>query len=345
MNTADFDIKVPPEQVAQEPVNPRDHSKLLVLDKQTGDILHCHFYDLPFLLSSGDCLVFNNTRVIPARLKGSRVDSPMEGVIVLLLRQIESTLNTWESLVEVGSVEQGEKITLGNRGLIATVIQIKETIGRHGETIVILALSDETLIEQSGELPIPPYVHGFKGDPERYQTIYSSIRGSSAAPTAGLHFTNTLLDKLSEKGIKMAFVTLHVGIDTFMPIYESSPEEHKMYTEYCEVKKSTADFINKVRALGKRVITVGTTSTRTLETATSTEGLTKEYGDWTSIYITPGYKWRGISGLITNFHYPRSTNLVMVSALAGLDKIQKAYKSAIENNYRFYSFGDSMFIV
>ena len=341
METADFDIQVPREMVAQEPVEPRDSSKLLVLHKDTGEVEHKRFWELPEYLSKRDCLVFNNSRVIPARLRGNLDREPMEEVVILLLRRIEET-GTWEALVEVGEVNTNQVIDF--KGFTGTVWNLGEKIGKRKERLIELFIEDESKIDTAGEPPVPPYIHGYKGDPEKYQTVYSKIRGSAAAPTAGLHFTDCLLEELRSKGVILAFVTLHVGIDTFMPILEDEPEKHKMYTEFCQVDIETAKVINETRNKGNRVIGVGTTSVRTLESAHQNGRLTA-YNDWTSIYILPGYQFRSIDAMLTNFHYPRSTNLAMVSAFAGLDNIKKAYAEAVQENYRFYSFGDSCLLL
>lgn len=339
MNTSDFDIQVPRDMVAQVPMEPRDHSKLLVLNKQTGQMVHTHFYNLPDFLVEGDCLVFNNTRVIPARLRGHLHEELMEEIVVVLLRKKEEV---WEALVEVGEAPYGHDIDFN--GFYGTVTGVGERIGKRKERLVEIRLSDESKLETAGEPPVPPYIHGYKGDPEKYQTVYSKIRGSAAAPTAGLHFTDELMQNLMDKGVFLAFVTLHVGLDTFMPVLEEHPEDHKMYTEFCQMDKSVADLLNARKEYRQRIIGVGTTSVRTMESAHNGEAFLP-CNTWTSLYILPGYKFKSIDGMITNFHYPRSTNLMMVSAFAGLENIKKAYAEAVEENYRFYSFGDAMLIL
>ena len=340
MKTSDFDIQLPKEMVAQVPAEPRDHSRLLVLDRETGTITHKVFFQLPELLEKGDTLVFNNSRVIPARLIGNKEKEPMEKVTILLL---EKKGPYWGALVEVGEVEENEIISF--TGLSARIVSKGDLIGKRKETLVNILLSDEGALEKAGEPPVPPYIHGFKGDPEKYQTVYSAIRGSAACPTAGLHFTDELLDSIRDMGVNLCFVTLHVGIDTFMPVYEDDPKDHKMYTEFCVCPEKTAEIVNETREKGHRVIGVGTTSTRTLESSWSRElNRIAPYSDWTSIYILPGYRFNSIDSMITNFHYPKSTNLMMISAFAGLDNTKKAYQTAVESGYRFYSFGDSMFI-
>lgn len=339
MRTDAFDFGVPREMIAQEPIEPRDSSRLLVLDRKTGKVKHKRFYDLPSYLEKGDALVFNNSRVIPARLKGHLDSSPMEGVTVVLLRQLEK--NLWEALVEVGEAQPGD--VLDFTLLSAKVIRLGELIGKRKETLITLRLSDESNLEDAGEPPVPPYIHSYKGDPERYQTVYSKIRGSAAAPTAGLHFTDRLLDELREKGVTLCFVTLHVGVDTFMPVYEEDPKDHKMYTEFYQVDPQVIDILEKTRKNGNRVVGVGTTSIRTLETVYR-DGPTCLSG-WTSLYILPGYEFKSIDSMITNFHYPRSTNLMMIAAFAGFYELRRAYQDAVRNKYRFYSFGDSMLII
>lgn len=336
MNTEDFNIQVPREMVAQEPIEPRDHSKLMVLNRKTGDIIHSHFYNLPDFLEEGDCLVFNNTRVIPARLRGNLHGEPMNEIVIVLLRKGRY----WETLVEVGEVQEGNIIDF--KGFSGLVVSVGEKIGKRLERLILIEISDEDKLEKAGEPPIPPYIHGYKGDPEKYQTVYSKIRGSAAAPTAGLHFTDELMQVLQDK-VFLCFVTLHVGLDTFMPVLEEHPEDHKMYTEFCQLSKGVATRLNSNKGDGKRIIGVGTTSVRTMESSYSGSGF-KEYNDWTSLYILPGYKFH-IDGMITNFHYPKSTNLIMVCAFAGPDNIKKAYTEAVEKNYRFYSFGDAMLIL
>jgi len=340
MNTSDFDIQVPREMVAQEPMEPRDHSKLLVYNRGTGKIVHTYFYQLPKFLNEGDCLVLNNTRVIPARLRGNLDGEPMNEIVIVLLNKEYST--TWKALVEVGEVQEEDVIDF--TGLYGQVIGLGEKVGKRKERIAFINISDEDKLEKAGEPPIPPYIHGYKGDPEKYQTVYNKIRGSAAAPTAGLHFTVELLETLRHSLIKLAFVTLQVGLDTFMPVLEEHPEEHKMYTEFCNISAETAEFINGVRRSGHRVIGVGTTSVRTMESAHNGKELTS-YNDWTSLYILPGYKFKSIDGMITNFHYPRSTNLIMICALIGLEKVKEIYEEAVNVDYRFYSFGDSMLIL
>jgi S-adenosylmethionine:tRNA ribosyltransferase-isomerase len=340
LQTSDFDIQVPREQVAQTPVEPRDSSKLLAIDRSTGVLRHLKFWQLPNLLRWGDCLVFNNSRVIPARLRGTIHEEPMREVVVVLLRKLEVPI--WEALIEVGEVEAGQ--ILDFRSFTSRVISVGEKIGKRLERLITLTVSDETKLDSAGELPIPPYIKGYTGEGEKYQTVYSKIRGSAAAPTAGLHFTDRLLDELIDKGVNLYFVTLHVGIDTFMPIQEATPQDHKMYTEFCQMSDEVAFELNVAKKDGRRVIGVGTTSVRTMESAHNGTEF-KAYSDWTSIYILPGYKFKSIDCMITNFHYPRSTNLLMISAFAGYENTKRAYKEAVDKGYRFYSFGDSTIIL
>jgi len=340
MRTEDFDIQVPRDMVAQVPIEPRDHSKLLILDKKTGQIVHTYFYNLPDFLVEGDCLVFNNTRVIPARLRGNLHGEPMNEIVIVLL--VELDRGCWEALVEVGEVREGQIIDF--KGFEGNVVHMGDKVGKRRERIIHLILSDDSKLETAGEPPVPPYIHGYKGDPEKYQTVYNKIRGSAAAPTAGLHFTDELMQNLMDKGVFLAFVTLHVGLDTFMPVLEDHPEDHKMYTEFCTMSVDTADLLNARKTYGQRIIGVGTTSVRTMESAHNGEAFLP-CNTWTSLYILPGYKFKSIDGMVTNFHYPRSTNLMMVSAFAGLENIKKAYAEAVNENYRFYSFGDAMLIL
>jgi len=342
MRTEAFDFNIPRELVAQEPVEPRDSSKLLVLDRKSGGIVHSRFYNLPTFLDRGDCLVFNDSRVIPARLKGSLHKEPMAEIVIVLLKEVVDKDNIWEAIVEVGSVEKEDIIDF--TGFDGYVVELLEKIGKREERLIQIYLSEGNKFESVGEAPIPPYVHGFKGDPERYQTVYSKIRGSSAAPTAGLHFTDDLLERLRHKGVKLCFVTLHVGLDTFMPVYEDNPKDHKMYTEYCSIGKEVVSVLKKTKEKGNKVITVGTTSSRTLETASQNGRLDTFTGN-TSLYILPGYTWKSVDSMITNFHYPRSTNIMMICAFAGYEKVRRAYLEAVEMKYRFYSFGDSMLVM
>jgi len=339
METKLFDLKVPPELIAQVPLEPRDHSKLFVINRREERTYHGnYFYDLPLFLKKGDVLVFNDSRVIPARLKGHKEDSPMEEVVILLLREEEK--NIWVALVEVGTLKTKDMVVLTPPELRFQVLGVGDRIGKRQEHLVTVSFSNESLLEKAGQPPVPPYIHNYTGDPEKYQTVYSKIKGSAACPTAGLHFTNRLLDELQERGVIFAFITLHVGIDTFMPILEDQVEKHKIYTEYCEVLKEVCKIIKEAKSRHNKVVCVGTTVVRALETS---EG--KPYSGWTSKYIYPGYNFKIVDQLITNFHYPKSSNLVLVCAFAGTQLIKDAYERAIQLRYRFYSFGDSCLII
>jgi len=335
MKTSDFDYPIPRELVAQEPMEPRDHSRLLVLNKTTGEVTHTFFYDLPSYLGAGDILVLNNSKVIPVRLKCTQGLS--EEVTILLLRKVQGRV--WEMMVEVGECEEGEELVF-SPDLSGKVIGLGEVIGKRKERLGNILLSGDNL-DTSGSLPIPPYIHSYRGDPNRYQTVYASKDGSAAAPTAGFHFTPHLLDEIKGRGVQVVEVTLHVSIDTFMPVYEDDPEGHKIHKEWVEVKENVIDQI----FCAGRLIGVGTTSVRSIEQVWKNGyPLNGDYRDWADIYILPGHEFH-IDGMITNFHYPRSTNLMMVAAFAGWDKLKPAYEEAIKERYRLYSFGDSMFII
>jgi len=342
MKTSDFDYHLPPEYIAQTAKEPRDHSKLMVLSRTDGTITHRHFFDLGELLNEGDVLVFNDSRVIPARLIGRKAGSGGR-VELLLLRRFGPGL--WEALVRPGkSVRQGTRIELD--GLMGEVIEQREGALR------VLQFSDETALEQAGEIALPPYIHHPLEDPERYQTIYSRVKGSVAAPTAGLHFTTELLHRLAGKGVQFAFVTLHVGLDTFSPVREDDPRNHLMHKEYGELTPQVAHQLNQAKAEGRRIICVGTTSVRILEKAASGNekgGENKKgfeaFYDWIDLFILPGYHFLTLDGLITNFHLPRSTLLMLVAAFTDLRFVQRAYQEAMNEGYRFYSFGDAMLIL
>jgi S-adenosylmethionine:tRNA ribosyltransferase-isomerase len=339
MKTSDFNYHLPESSIAQTPVEPRDSSRLLILDRTTGDVSHKTFRDLSLILRPDDLLVLNRTRVIPARIfakkeTGGRVE-------LLLLRRRDSL--TWEALVGGKGLRVGKKVVVENgpQVEIAEILEGSERLIRFSEPI-------EPYFSNVGNVPLPPYIHEKLNDPERYQTVYSRDVGSAAAPTAGLHFTPQLLDELKQKGIKTAYVTLHVGLDTFAPVTEDNPEEHKIHTEWCELPQETADLINQTKQNGGRVIAVGTTSVRTLESAgsliTDHSPLIPAFTGPTSIYILPGYQFKVVDAMITNFHLPKSTLIMLVSAFAGREKILKTYNLAIQEGYRFYSFGDAMFI-
>ncbi len=341
MNTKDFHYDLPEELIAQEPIYPRDMSRLLVLNKINGEIQHTIFKNIIQFLKPGDCLVLNNTRVIPARLFGVKKGTKSSIEFLLLNRKNK---DIWEVILRPGKKAKiGSQFIFGKNELIAKVIDIVEG----GNRIVEFQYEGlfENLLDKLGNVPLPPYIKKELKDKERYQTVYSKHDGSAAAPTAGLHFTEELLQKLTEKGIILAYVTLHVGLGTFRPVKTESVEEHKMHSEYFEITKECADVINTAREKGGRIICVGTTSTRTIESVADSDGKIQSKKGWTDIFIYPGYKFKITDGLITNFHLPESTLLMLVSALAGKDNIMKAYTEAINFKYRFFSFGDGMLIL
>ena len=344
MLTSDFDYHLPSEMIAQTPMEPRDHSRLLTLDRASGHVGHRRFYDLPDFLREGDLLVFNDSRVFPARLNGRREPSGREIELLLLTRVAEGV---WRSLVRPGRRmrEGAEFVVSDGAGVIEArgrVLEIEDAGTR------IVSFEDESTLRDVGVIPLPPYIHETLRDPERYQTVYSDREGSAAAPTAGLHFTEGLLDRLGNMGVEKAFVTLHVGWDSFRPVKSEAADEHEMHSEYWELSKRSADMINSAKREGRRVISVGTTAIRLLENAAmpghGADGLLKEGSGWVDLFITPGFEFRAIDGLITNFHLPRSTLLMLVSAFAGRDNVLAAYREAVEARYRFYSFGDAMLI-
>lgn len=337
MLVTDFDYELPQELIAQHPMEPRDHSRLLVVDKHTGEIQHKHFYDLVDYLRPGDVLVFNDTRVIPARLHGTK-DTGAHVEVFLLTRR---DATDWEVLVRPGKkLQVGAKINFSDE-LSCEVIEHTDFGGR----VVRFKYEGifEEILDRLGETPLPPYITAPLEDKERYQTVYNRERGSAAAPTAGLHFTKELLAKIKELGCEEVFVTLHVGLGTFRPVSEENIEDHKMHKEFYTVSQEAADAINKAKAEGRRIIAVGTTAVRTLESA-GADGTLKAGGNWTNIFIYPGYKFRFVDELVTNFHLPQSTLLMLVSTLATRDIMLATYKKAVEERYRFFSFGDAMFI-
>ena len=339
MNKSDFDFYLPEELIAQTPLEKRDTSRLLHLDKQTGEIEHKHFYDIKQYLHAGDCLVLNNSRVLPARLIGSR---PTGGAVELvLLKDIGD--NRWECLSRPGrKTKPGQELIFGNSELTAVVQEV--TLG--GNRIVKFSYEGIFLeiLERLGKMPLPPYIKEELQDSERYQTVYSKELGSAAAPTAGLHFTKELLAEIEDMGVKICYVTLHVGLGTFRPVKADKIEDHEMHSEFCIVPEETAETVNAVKRAGGRVIAVGTTSCRTLESFTTEDGTLQATSGWTNIFIYPGYKFKCIDALITNFHLPESTLIMLVSALAGREHILNAYNTAVKQRYRFFSFGDAMFI-
>ena len=340
MKKSDFYFDLPQDLIAQTPLERRDGSRLLCLDKQTGAMEHRHFYDLPEYLRPGDCLVMNDSRVLPARLMGHRV--PGGGVCEVLLLTDKGD-GVWECLVRPGrKLRPGAEISFGNGELTATVEAEIEGGNRlvrfHYDGIFL------EVLERLGEMPLPPYIKEKLADSERYQTVYSRELGSAAAPTAGLHFTRELLDKIAAQGVKLAYVTLHVGLGTFRPVKEDDVLDHEMHSEFCMVPEETARIITETKRAGGRVISVGTTSCRTLESFANPDGTMDPRSGWTNIFIYPSYKFKCIDALVTNFHLPESTLIMLVSALAGREHILNAYKIAVENRYRFFSFGDAMFI-
>ena len=339
MKTDDFDFDLPEELIAQTPLKKRDSSRLLVLDKKTGSIEHKHFTDILDYLEAGDTLVLNDTKVIPARLIGVKEDT---GAVIELLMLKEVSSNVWECLTKPAKrVKEGTTIKFGDK-LKAKCTYIGEEGIRHFELIYEGILYE--ILDELGEMPLPPYIHEKLKDKDRYQTVYAKNIGSAAAPTAGLHFTNELLQKIKEKGINIAYITLHVGLGTFRPVSVDDVTKHKMHSEFYSMDKETANLLNNTRKSNHNIISVGTTSTRTLETIMNLYGTFKECSGWTDIFIYPGYEFKGIDKLITNFHLPKSTLVMLVSALAGKDNIMNAYNEAVKEKYRFFSFGDSMFI-
>jgi S-adenosylmethionine:tRNA ribosyltransferase-isomerase len=335
VKTSDFDYHLPPELIAQTPIEPRDAARLLQLDRSSGDIAHGYFYDLPDLLRPGDLLVANESRVIPARIFARKAETG-GAVEMLLLRRIDDL--TWQALLRVHRVHVGLRIEL-QPDLFAEVLEMSPG----GERVLRFNQPIEPRLSALGVTPLPPYIHTPLADPERYQTIYSHTPGSAAAPTAGLHFTPRLIDQLRARDIHMIYVTLHVGLDTFRPVETADVEAHHIHTEYMEVIESVAAQIRAAKQEGRRVIAVGTTSVRVLETV-GKHGLQAHRGD-TSLFIYPGFEYRVIDGLITNFHLPQSSLLMLVSAFAGKEKIDRAYAEAIARRYRFFSFGDAMLIL
>ncbi len=340
MKTSDFYYELPEELIAQHPIKNREESRLLILDKDTGNIEHRKFKDIIDYLNEGDCLVLNDTKVIPARLFGNR-EGKDEKIEFLLLKNIEG--NRWETLVKPGKkVRPGRKILFGDGLLVANVLSIEE-----GGTRIVEFHYDgifEEVLDRLGEMPLPPYIKEKLEDRDRYQTVYAKHEGSAAAPTAGLHFTKELLNQIEEKKVNIAYLTLHVGLGTFRPVKVENIEEHHMHSEYYELNEEAAEKINLTKKNGGRIIAVGTTSVRTLETIATLKGKILPHKGWTDIFIYPGYKFKAVDCLITNFHLPESTLLMLVSAFAGREKILKAYNVAVENRYRFFSFGDAMFI-
>ena len=339
MKTDDFDYYLPEELIAQTPLDRRDSSKLLVLDKTTGEIEHKHFSDIIDYLDSNDVLVLNDTKVIPARLIGTKEDT---GAVIEVLMLKDLGNNKWECLSKPAKRIKLDTIVKFSDKLSAKCTGVGEDGIREFELIYDGILYE--ILDELGEMPLPPYIHEKLQDKDRYQTVYAKNPGSAAAPTAGLHFTEELLCKLKDKGVKVLYVTLHVGLGTFRPVSVEDVTKHKMHSEFYQMSKEVADELNNAKKEGKRIISVGTTSTRTLETIMGLYGEFKECSGNTEIFIYPGYEFKAIDSLITNFHLPKSTLVMLVSALAGKENIMNAYKVAVENKYRFFSFGDSMFI-
>jgi len=341
LKVSDFYYDLPKELIAQDPLSDRSASRLLVLHQKSGEITHRSFCDIKEYLRPGDCLVLNNTKVIPARLIG-RKDKTDAQVEVLLLKRLSE--DTWETLVRPGKkLREGAKVTFGE-GLLQGEILCVQPDGNRQVRFSCEGIFEEVL-DRLGEMPLPPYITHKLQDRDRYQTVYAKQEGSAAAPTAGLHFTKELLDDITNMGVRIAEITLHVGLGTFRPVKAERIEDHHMHTEYYEIDQAAADIINHTKAGGHRVIAVGTTSTRTLESAADEKGLLKESRGWTDIFIYPGYTFRVIDGLITNFHLPESTLIMLVSAFAGKENVLRAYEEAIRERYRFFSFGDAMLIL
>lgn len=340
MKTSDFFYDLPEELIAQTPLEQRDASRLLKLDRESGRVEHHHFYEIIDYLQPGDCLVMNDSRVLPARLLGHR---PTGGAVeVLLLRDLGN--KRWECLCKPGrKMQVGNEVIFGNGDLNATVVEVKED----GNRVVEFQYNGIFLevLERLGKMPLPPYIKQELQNQERYQTVYSREVGSAAAPTAGLHFTNELLDRVRAKGVKTAFVTLHVGLGTFRPVKADNILDHHMHSELCMISEETAAILNETRANGGRVICVGTTSCRTLESLVNDDGSFEAKSKWTEIFIYPGYKFKAMDGLITNFHLPESTLVMLVSAFAGRENVLAAYEEAVREKYRFFSFGDAMCIL
>ncbi len=340
MKLSDFNYDLPEELIAQDPLERRSSSRLMVINKETGEVDHKHFSDIINYLNSGDCLVINDTKVIPARLIGSKEGTGASIELLLLKRKEEKV---WETLVKPGKkAKVGTRISFGDGLLVAEVIDIVE----EGNRLVRFEYEGifEEILDELGQMPLPPYITHELADKNRYQTVYAKHEGSAAAPTAGLHFTKELLEDIEKKGVKIAHVTLHVGLGTFRPVKVENVLEHHMHSEFYMISEEDADIINEAKKNGGRIISVGTTSTRTLETAADDNGYIKASSGWTEIFIYPGYKFKIVDKLITNFHLPESTLLMLVSALANRETILNVYNIAVEEKYRFFSFGDAMFL-
>jgi len=348
MKTSDFDYSLPPKLIAQTPIEPRDQSRLMVLNRSDSSLKHRRFFEIVDYLQAGDVMVFNNSRVIPARLGGKRVDGDSK-LEILLLRQLRP--NVWETLVR-----PSKRVKIGTRIEIASSSDssdrqdlkvIAEAVGLEKGGIRVISFSDETLLPELGKIPLPPYIHVPLPDPERYQTVYADVAGSVAAPTAGLHFTPELIDKIKSKGVRCVFSTLHVGLDTFRPVREDDPREHPVHQEYGVLSQEVASELSQARVEGRQIICVGTTTARLVEAVAqiSSPAHMLPFKGWVNLFIVPGYQFRMVDALITNFHLPRSTLLMLVTAFAGRELISQAYQEAIAQQYRFYSFGDAMLVL
>lgn len=340
MKTSDFYYDLPQELIAQTPLERRDGSRLMVLDRESGEITHRHFYDLPEYLHPGDTLVLNDSRVLPARLYGHRV--PTGGAVELLLLKDQGN-GKWECLARPGrKLKPGAEVSFGDGELTATIAEDlqegKKLVQFHYEGIFL------EILERLGKMPLPPYIKEELQNGERYQTVYSKVTGSAAAPTAGLHFTKELLQKIQDMGVSIAYVTLHVGLGTFRPVSAEEVTDHHMHSEFCMISKETAELLNETHRRGGRIICVGTTSCRTLESFAKEDGTFEESSGWTEIFIYPGYRFKAMDALVTNFHLPESTLVMLVSAFAGREHILNAYNTAVQERYRFFSFGDAMLI-
>ncbi|MEE0097136.1 MAG: tRNA preQ1(34) S-adenosylmethionine ribosyltransferase-isomerase QueA [Oscillospiraceae bacterium] len=340
MKTSDFYYDLPQELIAQTPLERRDGSRLMVLDRESGEITHRHFYDLPEYLHPGDTLVLNDSRVLPARLYGHRV--PTGGAVELLLLKDQGD-GKWECLARPGrKLKPGAEVSFGDGELTATIAEDlqegKKLVQFHYEGIFL------EILERLGKMPLPPYIKEELQNGERYQTVYSKVTGSAAAPTAGLHFTKELLQKIQDMGVSIAYVTLHVGLGTFRPVSAEEVTDHHMHSEFCMISKETAELLNETHRRGGRIICVGTTSCRTLESFAKEDGTFEESSGWTEIFIYPGYRFKAMDALVTNFHLPESTLVMLVSAFAGREHILNAYNTAVQERYRFFSFGDAMLI-
>lgn len=341
MKTSDFYYELPPELIAQTPIEKRDGSRLMTLDRITGATGHRHFYELPELLRPGDCLILNDSRVLPARLLGRRL--PGGGACEVLLLTDKGD-DVWECLVRPGrKLRTGARMTFGD-GVLTAEVEAEEADGNRLIRFAYQGIFLEVL-ERLGKMPLPPYIKEELQDRERYQTVYSKVAGSAAAPTAGLHFTRPLLERLTAKGVNLGYVTLHVGLGTFRPVKEETIEEHPMHSEFCTIPPETAELINRTKAAGGRCVCVGTTSCRTLESWAGEDGHVEPRSGWTNIYIYPGYRFKVMDGLVTNFHLPESTLIMLVSAFAGREAVLAAYQEAVRERYRFFSFGDAMLIL